>query len=185
MWKGCSLKFCNMHRKAPVLESLFNEVARPKASNFIKKGLKHRFCPVNFAEFLRTPILKNICDRLLLYSRLIFCPCFLVCEWQSDKKKATVEIRNRCLILNVFYVIIVSITATNRKTEFARSFQKFQVIFIKAHISLTQAKPLLRIVSATFLLVCFVCLKESTCETRKNVFFFTSKALFVLEIIKF
>ena len=40
-------------------------------------------------------------------------------------------------------------------------------------------------VSATFLLVYFVCLKESTCETRKNAFYFTLKALFVLEIIKF
>ena len=27
--------------------------------------------------------------------------------------------------------------------------------------------------------------KRGTCETRKNVFYFTSKALFVLEIIKF
>ena len=44
---------------------------------------------------------------------------------------------------------------------------------------------LLKVVSATFLLVCFVSLKESTCETRKNAFHFTSKALFVLEIIKF
>ena len=43
----------------------------------------------------------------------------------------------------------------------------------------------LKVVSATFLLVLFVCLKESTCETRKNVFSFTSKALFVLEIIIF
>ena len=40
-------------------------------------------------------------------------------------------------------------------------------------------------VSATFLLVCFVSLNESTCEKRKNVFYFTSIALFVLEIIKF
>ena len=39
--------------------------------------------------------------------------------------------------------------------------------------------------SATFLLVSFVSIKESTFETRKNVFYFTSKALFVLEIIKF
>ena len=37
----------------------------------------------------------------------------------------------------------------------------------------------LKVVSAAFLLVCFVCLKESTWETRKNVFYFTSKALFV------
>ena len=43
----------------------------------------------------------------------------------------------------------------------------------------------LKVVSATFLLVCFLYLKESTCETRKNAFCFTSKALFVLEIIKF
>ena len=41
------------------------------------------------------------------------------------------------------------------------------------------------VVSAAFLLVCFESLKESTCETRKNVFYFTLKALFVLEIIKF
>ena len=35
------------------------------------------------------------------------------------------------------------------------------------------------------LLVCFLSLKESTYETRKNVFYFTSKALFVLKKIKF
>ena len=39
----------------------------------------------------------------------------------------------------------------------------------------------LKVVSATFLLVCFVCLKESTFET----FCFTWKALLLLEIIKF
>ena len=43
----------------------------------------------------------------------------------------------------------------------------------------------LKVVSATFLLVYFVCLKASTCETRKNVFYFTLEALFVLGIIKF
>ena len=40
----------------------------------------------------------------------------------------------------------------------------------------------LKAVSAKFLLVCFLCVKESTFETKKNVFCFTSKALFVLEI---
>ena len=43
----------------------------------------------------------------------------------------------------------------------------------------------LKVVPATFLLVCFVCLNESTRETKENVFYFTSKALFVFEIIKF
>ena len=41
----------------------------------------------------------------------------------------------------------------------------------------------LKVVSATFLLVCFLSLKESTCETKKT--FFTSKALFALEKNKF
>ena len=52
-------------------------------------------------------------------------------------------------------------------------------------ISKSEAINLLKVVSATFLLVCFVSLNESTCQTRKNVFYFTSKALFVLEKIKF
>ena len=37
----------------------------------------------------------------------------------------------------------------------------------------TGQKTLLKVVSTTFLLVCIVCLKESICETRKNVFYFT------------
>ena len=43
----------------------------------------------------------------------------------------------------------------------------------------------LKAVSATFLLVCFVCRKESTRETRINDFYFTSKVVFVLEIIEY
>ena len=42
-----------------------------------------------------------------------------------------------------------------------------------------------KVASATFLLVCFKYLKESTCEARENIFYFTSKALFVLEIPNF
>ena len=34
--------------------------------NFIKKRLQRWCFPVNTANFLRTPILKNICERLLL-----------------------------------------------------------------------------------------------------------------------
>ena len=55
---------------------------------------------------------------------------------------------------------------------------------VKLHLCTRKIKSL-KVVFATFLLVCFGCLKESTFETRKNAFYFTSKALFVLEIIKF
>ena len=39
----CSWKFRNVHRKAPVLESLFNKHAGLKTCNFFKKRLKHVF----------------------------------------------------------------------------------------------------------------------------------------------
>ena len=37
-----------------------------QACNLLKKRLQHRCFLVNIAKFLRTPILKNICKRLLL-----------------------------------------------------------------------------------------------------------------------
>ena len=43
-----------IHRKTPVLKSLFNKVAGLTASNFIRKTLKHRCFPVNIAKRLRT-----------------------------------------------------------------------------------------------------------------------------------
>ena len=41
----------------------------------------------------------------------------------------------------------------------------------------------LKVVFVTFLLVCFLSLNESTCQNRKNAFYVTSKALFILEKI--
>ena len=49
--------FRGFHGGAPVLESLFNLVA----------GLITCGSPVWFAKFLWAPILKNICERMLLY----------------------------------------------------------------------------------------------------------------------
>ena len=49
-----------------MLESLYNKVAVLQPSNFPKERLQHKFFPVNIGKFLKTPILKNICERLLL-----------------------------------------------------------------------------------------------------------------------
>ena len=46
-------------------------------------------------------------------------------------------------------------------------------------------KVFLKVVSATFLQGYFICLIENTYKTRKIFFYFTLKALFILEIIKF
>ena len=54
----------------------------------------------------------------------------------------------------------------------------------KKDIRMTSMQTL-KVLSAIFLLACFVTLKESTCEAKKTVFYFTSKALFALEINKF
>ena len=58
-------------------------------------------------------------------------------------------------------------------------------VFRDLEFELGGSHRVLRVVSTTFFLVWLVYLTESTCETRKNVFYITSKALFVLEIIKF
>ena len=49
-----------------MLESLFNNVSDLYACNFIKKRPQHICFPVSIEKFVRTPILKNICERLLL-----------------------------------------------------------------------------------------------------------------------
>ena len=48
-----------------MLESLFKKVEGLKARKFIKKRPQHRCLLVNIAKFLRLPISKNICERLL------------------------------------------------------------------------------------------------------------------------
>ena len=49
-----------------MLESLFNRDAGLKPCNFIKKRLQHRFFSMNIAKILRTAILKNLYEQLLL-----------------------------------------------------------------------------------------------------------------------
>ena len=46
------------------------------------------------------------------------------------------------------------------------------------NVLLQQSAYYLKVVSTIFLLLCSLSLKESICETRKNVFYFNSKALF-------
>ena len=51
--KKLFLKSHNIHRKIPVLDSLFNK--KDFTKNFIEKILKHKCFPVNVAKFLRIP----------------------------------------------------------------------------------------------------------------------------------
>ena len=83
-------KICDIFKSSYIEEhlqttaSVLNKIAGPKVSNFIKKRLQHRRFLVKFAKFLRTPISKNIYERLLLSIDLfpkgcIFCETLLYC----------------------------------------------------------------------------------------------------------
>ena len=52
--------------KRPVHEFLLLSSFRLEACNFIKRRIWHRQFPVNFAKFLRTPILQSICEKVSL-----------------------------------------------------------------------------------------------------------------------
>ena len=81
----------------------------------------------------------------------------------------------KTIVKNQINILLVS------KTKLDDSFPKCQLCidgFTTPYRLDRNENDTLKVVAATFLLVCIVCLKESTCETRKN-------ALFVLEIIKF
>ena len=68
-WVRCSLKFCNIHRKTPLLQFLFNKAAGLQACNFIKKKTQTKVCfPVNIAKkILRKPFFTEYLRRLFLY----------------------------------------------------------------------------------------------------------------------
>ena len=76
--KRSSYKFHKFHRKAPVLGSLFND-------NFTKNRLQQRRFPMKFEKFLRSPILKIICERLLLKIEIVL-PQFAFFGYSTVKK---------------------------------------------------------------------------------------------------
>ena len=70
----CSIKavlknFAIFTRKHLCWNLFFNKVAGLQACNFIKKRLQRRRLTVNIPKYLRTPLLKNICERLFLIKR--------------------------------------------------------------------------------------------------------------------
>ena len=64
-YKNAVLKIFAKYTKKRLCWTLFlNKNAGLQYWNFIKKRLQHRCFPVNIAKFLRTSILRNICERL-------------------------------------------------------------------------------------------------------------------------
>ena len=66
--KGALKNFAGKH---PCWSLFLNKVVGLTAFNVIKKRFQCRCFLMRCAKFLRTPILKNICERLLLYPYVI------------------------------------------------------------------------------------------------------------------
>ena len=119
-----------------VLESPFNRLAGFKSANFLKKGLQHRYLPVNIAKFLRTLILMKIFGQRLqqfllltvnISSWVLFSPlnsiglfqrsssrfkefslgCLVVGSFLIWKKEKLAEIVTRCHSLSLVVPLVV------------------------------------------------------------------------------
>ena len=65
MKKGVLRNFAKFTEKHLCHSLFFNKVAGLRPATLLKKRLWYRCFPVNFAKFLRTPILQNTSGRLL------------------------------------------------------------------------------------------------------------------------
>ena len=75
-FSGCfqifAITVCQVHCKNPVMwfceciHEFFQQYLWCKLCSFVKKRFQHSCFLVNIAKFLRTSILKNFCERLLL-----------------------------------------------------------------------------------------------------------------------
>ena len=65
------LKSSKFPRKPPVLESILVKLQACMPATFLKRDSKTGIFPVKFAKFLRAPVLKYICEPLLLYLQVI------------------------------------------------------------------------------------------------------------------
>ena len=63
---GVFENFANFTGKHLCWSLFFTKLQVFRPATLLKKRLLHRCFPVKFEKFLRTPVLKNICERLLL-----------------------------------------------------------------------------------------------------------------------
>ena len=86
--KKLYLKISQYSQENTYARGFFNQVKGCQVCNFIKKIFQHRYFSVNIVKFLKTVILKKICEQLWL---------LICCKTKLEKKK----------IVCVFYKIYI------------------------------------------------------------------------------
>ena len=82
----------------------------------------------------------------------------------------------------ILFFIMICCDQTLKKFELSEQTIKYKLSSVKDIFCQLPWKrlivALLKVLSDTFLLVCFLSLNESTCETRENVFLYNFKSSF-------
>ena len=106
--KTGALKNFAIYKRKHLGQSLFSiKFLTFHVCNFIKRSLQHRCSPGNIAKFLRTPIFKNICERLLL-KRLSLQPSLEINRCEIDYERVLIFLSSKSLfyVTNEFIFII-------------------------------------------------------------------------------
>ena len=107
-----------------------NKNAGLQGSTLIKKRFEHRcFCKQNIEKFLRTPNLKNICERLLLRISLELFPIWtnnigseedILSKIKQNKNRSKTQLYEKNLPFHdVLYHFVFLFFSTSRQTAFA------------------------------------------------------------------
>ena len=122
----CSFKFGNVRRKTPVLELLFNIVPGMEDCSCITKRFQHKYFLVSIVKILRTPILKDICKRLLLY----------ICRPLLNQKHNIkwFLLRSFVDLVSIYFLLIVSRNHPNRvNTVLISGFWQIYAVCYQLH----------------------------------------------------
>ena len=108
---------------------LLNKNAGLQGPSFIKKRLEHRCFFANIEKFLRTPILKNICERLLLRVSLELFSIWtnnigseedVFSKIKQNKNRSKIQLYEKNLpFYDVLYDFVFLFFSTSRQTAFA------------------------------------------------------------------
>ena len=102
-----------------------NEFAGLRPATLLKRRLQHRCFAVNIAKLLRTPILKNICERLFLYFRIVKKKKFILKNEKMANRKLGKVGNLGEIILSIQFFPTVKIENSDSKI-LEKNFRNFQ-----------------------------------------------------------
>ena len=135
---------------------------------------KRKLCLQNLTKEWKQP-------PVVIVQQAKFCNIFILCLQirimrQSDQGVQLVNFPSQILFNDIGYKAAL----LKKTSQWHLSIYMDVASYCYYENGCTMNARSLEVMSATFLLVCFICQKESTCEIRKNTYFY-----FVLEIINF